>query len=147
MKIERTTKGRRTGMNKQTMRKLEDSSWLAQTIKDKMDIEFEKNGASPRWNALHTFKLIVNEADDTNNETIYYDNCDGKRQIIICDIPSLMKHGTDFDREGMRGKLMGLAARYTDDDGMYIVSVLTTHDLNSATIKDVSELLYQMGTH
>ncbi len=132
-------------MKKQTMRKLEDSSWLAQTIKDKMEVEFDKNGPSPRWRTLQTFHTIVNEADDAENESIYYDNQDGKRQIIVSDIPSLMKHGTDFDREGMRCKLRGLAERYKDDDGMYIVSVLTTHDLNGATIKDVSELLYQMS--
>jgi hypothetical protein len=44
-------------------------------------------------------------------------------------------------------KLRGLAERYKDDNGQYIVCVLTTHDLNSATIKDVSELLYQLGKH
>ena len=136
-------------MKKQAMRKLEDSSWLAQTIKDKMETESNKMGAWPtsRWNCLNTLYVIVKEADDTDNDNIYYDNYDGKRQIVICDIPSLMKHGADFDREGMRAKLMGLAERYKDDDGMYIVSVLITNDLNSATIKDVSELLYQMGTH
>jgi hypothetical protein len=56
-----------------------------------------------------------------------------------------MKHGTDFDTCGMQSKLRALANRYTDDDGQYIVSVLTTHDLNCATIKDVSELIYQMS--
>jgi hypothetical protein len=45
----------------------------------------------------------------------------------------------------MQNSLRGLAERYKDDDGNYIVSVLTTHDLNSAIIKDVSELLFQMG--
>ena len=134
-------------MTKKTMRKLEDSSWLAQTIKDKMEIEFEKNGASARWNCLHTLHIIVNEADSADNENIYYDNNNGKRTITICEIPSLMKHGTDFDKEGMRCKIRGLAERYKDDDGMYLVNVLTTHDLNSASIKDISELLYQIGTH
>ncbi len=73
-----------------TARRLDDTSWLAQTISDKIEIE--------------------------------------------------------FDREGMRCKLNGLAERYKDDDGMYLVSVLTTHDLNSTIIKDISELLYRMGT-
>lgn len=127
-------------------RKLDDTSWLAQTIADKMEAEFDQNGATPRWNCLHVFHMIANEADDPDNQQIYYEVRDGKRSIVICDIPSLMKHGSDFDREGMRCKLRGLAERYKDDEGMYLVSVLTTHDLNSATFKDVSELLYQMGT-
>jgi hypothetical protein len=133
-----------------TPRKLTDSSWLAQTIKDKMEMESEKMGmyASSKWHNLHTFHIIANEADNTENTNIYYNNCNGKQQIIICEIPSLIsKYGYDYDREGMQARLRGLAERYKDDDGMYLVSVLTTNDLNSATIKDVSELLYQIGTH
>lgn len=128
------------------MRKLEETSWLAQIIRDKMETEAEKMGLYPssKWNALRTLYIIVREADDAENENIYYDNYDGKRQIIIRDIPSLMEHGTDFDRNGMQAKLRGMAERYTDDNGQYIVSVLTTNDLNSATIKDVSELMFQM---
>ena len=127
-------------------RKLEETSWLAQIIKDKMDVEIDKfNYATPRWFMLQTLLVIVNEADNSENENIYYDNYEGKRQIIICDIPSLMKHGTDFDRAGMRSKLLGLSERYKDDEGMYLVSMRITHDLNSATIKDVSELLFQMA--
>jgi hypothetical protein len=56
-----------------------------------------------------------------------------------------MKYGTDFDRSGMQAKLRGLAERYKDDDGMYIVSVSTTLDLNTAMIKDISELLFHMN--
>lgn len=134
-------------MKNQTTRKLEDTSWLAQVIKDKMDVEFEKNYGSPRWHALHTLHIIVNEADDENNSNIYYDTYKGIRSIVICEIPSLTKHGTDFDTYGMQCMLRGLAERYKDDNGMYIVSVLTTNDLNSATIKDISELMYQLGTH
>lgn len=126
-------------------RKLEDTSWLAQTIADKMAVEFDKNGASIRWSCLHVLHMIVNEADNPDNPQIYYTNRDGAREIIICDIPSLAKHGSDFDKDGMRCKLSGLAERYKDDDGMYLVSVLTTHDLNSATVKNLSELMYQMG--
>jgi len=71
------------------------------------------------------------------------DNC--KRQIIICDIPDLsVKHGSDFNTYGMQCRLRGLAERYKNDDGMYIVIVNTTHDLNSATVNDIEELLYQM---
>jgi hypothetical protein len=129
------------------MRRLEDTSWLAQIIADKMEAESGKMGMYPstKWNCLNTLHIIVNEADSKENDNIYYDNRNGKQQIIIRNIPSLMKYGTDYDTEGMQNKLRGMATRYTDDDGNYIVSVLTTHDLNSATIKDVSELLYQMG--
>lgn len=134
-------------MRKQFTRKLEDTSWLAQIIQDKMDIEFEKNDNSSRWQCLHILKIIVNEADNQDNHNIYYDTYNSKRSIIICEIPSLMKHGTDFDTNGMQCGLRGLAERYKDDNGMYIVSVLTTNDLNSATINDVSELMYQLGTH
>jgi hypothetical protein len=134
-------------MKKQTTRKLEDTSWLAQTIKDKMDVEFDKNNGSSRWHCLHALHIIVNEADDQDNQNIYYDNHNGKHSIVICEIPSLMKHGTDYDTYGMQCNLRGLAERYKDDDGQYIVSVLTTNDLNSATIKDISELMCQLGTH
>jgi hypothetical protein len=128
-------------------RKLEETSWLAQTIADKMEVESNKNGYTARWHCLHTLKIIVNEADNPENNNIHYDRVDSKRQIVICDIPSLMKHGYDFSREGMQNKLRGLAERYKDDDGMYLVSVLTTHDLNSAVIKDLEELMYQLGRH
>lgn len=130
-----------------TVRKLEDTSWLAQTIQDKMDIEFSKNNGSARWHCLHTLHIIINEADDQNNDNIYYDKRNGRQSIVICEIPSLMKYGTDFDTNGMQCRLRGLAERYTDDEGQYIVSVATTHDLNSATINDLEELMYQIGTH
>lgn len=129
-----------------TVRQLEDTSWLAQTIQDKMDVEFDKNGASARWHCLHTLHIIVNEADNSNNHKIYYDNYNGRRSIVICEIPSLvLKHGANFDVYGMQCSLRGLAERYKDDDGNYIVSVLTTNDLNSATIKDLSELMFQLN--
>ena len=131
-------------MRRAKTRELQESSWLAQIIQDRMDIESDAKGFTSRWHNLQTLKIIVNEADDPNNDTIYYDNYDGKRQIIICDIPSLMKHGLDFCREGMRSKLLGLQASTTDDNGMYTVILLITHDLNSATINDVSELLNQI---
>lgn len=134
-------------MKKLKIRELQDTSWLAQIIQDKMDVEFDKSGNGSRWNCLHTLHLIVNQADDAENENIYYDIYNGKRAIIIREIPSLaLEQGLDFDKEGMQNKLRGLAERYKDDDGQYIVSVLTTHDLNSAMIKDISELMYQIGT-
>lgn len=135
-------------MKKIATRTLEDSSWLAQTIKDKMDLEALNNGITTRWHCLQILHIIVNEADDSSNSEIYYDDYNGKRSIVIYRIPSLtMKHGTDFNTFGMQCKLRGLAERYKDDDGQYLVSVLTTHDLNSATIKDLSELMYQIETH
>lgn len=126
-------------------RELTDTSWLAQIVSDKMHAEFDKNRNSILYNCLAVLYIIINEADDINNTNIFYDNVDNKRQIIIRDIPSLMKYGTDFDREGMQAKLRGLAERYKDDDGMYIVTVATTHDLNYAIIKDITELLHQMS--
>lgn len=127
------------------IRKLEETSWLAQILADKMHLEWDKNRASVYWHSLQTLKIIINEADDDENNKIYYDNST-KRKVVICEIPSLIeKHGTDYSTYGMQCSLRGLAERYRDDDGLYIVSVLTTHDLNSAIINDLSELLYQMG--
>lgn len=128
------------------LRKLKETSWLAQIIADKMETEFNKNGASARYNCLAVLKIVINEADDSNNETIYYDNENGKRTVTICDIPSMtIKYGYDFDKEGMQNKLRGLAERYKDFDGNYLVSVLTTNDLNSCIINDLSELLFEMN--
>ena len=129
------------------MRKLEKSSWLAQIIRDKLDVESAKMGLHPgtKWLNLHTLYVIVKEADNPGNDSIYYDNHGGKRQIIIRDIPSMaIEYGSDYDREGMRSKLLGLQAGTKDDDGMYTVSVLITNDLNSATILDISEVMYQI---
>lgn len=132
-------------MKKIKTRKLTDTSWLAQIIKDRMEVEFEKNGVTARYDCLNTLHIIVNAADDPDNENIYYDNYNGKRVIIIRDIPSFaLEHGSDFNKEGMQNKLRGLAEKYKDDDGNYLVSVLTTHDLNSARINDLSELMFQM---
>lgn len=119
-------------------RRLEESSLLAQSLVDMMECESCRSGYSSRWLGLQTLKLMVNEADDEENQRIYYENRSGKRYIVVGDIPSLaIKEGTDFSREGMRSKLRGLAARY---DG---VDVLTTHDLNSAVI-NVSDVMDQM---
>jgi len=133
-----------------TPRKLEDTSWLAQIIQDKMDVESQKMGLWPsnRYKSLHTLHIIVNKADDKDYDNIYYDTYNGKRSITICEIPSLtIEYGYDYDTEGMQAKLRGMQERYKDDNGMYIVSVLTTNDLNSAMIKDLEELMYQIGTH
>ncbi len=134
-------------MKAATARKLEKTSWLAQTIADKKEIEFNTKGATPRYSCLQTLYTIVTEAD-RNNENIRYENSNGARGIIISNIPSLaIEYGIDFNQEGMEGKIRGLAERYKDGDGNYIVIVKTTHDMNSAIITGISELLYQMGTH
>jgi len=132
-------------MKKIATRKLEETSWLAQIIADRMAVESEANGLTTKWNCLLTLLYVVREADDPENDRIYYANSNGQRQILIASIPSLMQYGMDFDRDGMQAKLRGMAERYRDDDGNYIVSVMTTHDLNSAIIRDIGELLYQMG--
>jgi len=128
------------------VRKLEETSWLAQIIADKMDVEFLNNGVSGRWRSLQILKYIVNEADDKNNDQIYRSEDNGKLTIIICDIPALTKHGYDFTQEQVQNRLRGLAERYTDFEGNYLVSVLTTNDLNSCVIKDISELLLEMAS-
>jgi hypothetical protein len=133
---------------KTTTRKLEETSWLAQIIKDKMEVESNTNGITSRWHCLHTLLIVVREADNEDNHNIYYSNYNGKRSIVICEIPAMiLENGSDFGIEGMQNKLRGLAERYKNDDGEYIVSVLTTHDLNSCIIKDIEELMYQMSTH
>ncbi len=122
-------------------RKLSETSWLAQIISDKMEVEFAKNSASEKWLCLQTLKAIVNEAD-SGADGIYRQNRDGRLQIVVSSIPSLaMKYGLDFTAEGMLRKLTGLAERYRAEGGGYIVRVLSTHDLNSATIEDVSALM------
>ena len=129
------------------MRQLEESSWLAQIIVDKMEVEFDKNGASNRYNCLQTLLIIVREADNPDNIEIYHDTYNGKRSITICDIKPMYEYGMDFDSEGMRCKLRGLALSYKDDNGMYLVSVLTTNDLNSAMITDLNNLMFQLSAH
>jgi len=59
-----------------TVRKLEDSSWLAQIIQDKMDVESSKMGlwVSSRWKSLNTLHIIVNKADDKDYDNIYLRN-------------------------------------------------------------------------
>ena len=121
-------------------RKLEESSWLAQTLVDMRTAEFDKNGCTPKYSCIHTLKLFVSAADDKDNDSIYYSNTNGDLVIIVCDIPAFLDEGTDFSKEGMREKLLGLAERYKDDDGMYTVNVMVTHDLNSAII-NVSKLM------
>ena len=131
-------------MKKSGCRKLTDTSYLAMSIKDRMDIESLANGISYRWKNLLTLLLIVREADNAENENIYYQNTNGKREIIIRKIEGMPEEGTDYTTEGMRNKLTGLQESVRDEYGNYILSVLTTHDLNSARINDLQELLIRI---
>ncbi|HNT26434.1 MAG TPA: hypothetical protein PKM21_18855 [Anaerolineales bacterium] len=113
-------------------RKLKETSWLAQTLVDKMEIEFSENGESAKWRAFKFLKYIVSCAD-TGEWEMRYENIEKYnagliRQIIIPTIPY-----------GMQSEFLGMQARYED-----VISVLVTHDLNSATIKDISRLMDAM---
>lgn len=127
-------------MTKSKMRKLLESSWLAQILDDMMKVEFDTYGFTSRWSCMEILKFIVNEADNPDNQKIYYS--EGKQEIILCEIPSLIQHGSDFDLDGVQNKLRGLS-RYKDEFGNETVIVKTTHDLNSGTIK-ISDLMYQI---
>ena len=117
-------------VKKTTTRRLDETSWLAQAVADRMEVEYSKNGKSAKWSALKTFKFIVNCAD-TNEWSMAYDNDDRthNRLIVVPNIPY-----------GMQPDFLGLAERYKDEDGNYTVRVLVTHDLNSAVI-NVSRLM------
>lgn len=131
-------------MKKSGYRELTESSYLAMSISDKASEEFSINGPSSRYQRLVTLLYIVNEADDPQNPDIYYQNYQGIRQIVIRNIPSLFKHGLDFTRDKMRGRLYGLAETVKDVDGAYLVDVKITHDLNSAIITDLQMLLIRI---
>ena len=117
-------------MKKVTTRKLEETSWLAQVLADMIAVEFEKNGESSKWKVLRTFKFIVN-CSDAGEWGMFYDNekRTHDRLIIVPTIPY-----------GMQPDFLGLAERCKDESGNYTVSVLTTHDLNSAVI-NISRLM------
>ncbi|MCQ4924869.1 hypothetical protein NE686_17335 [Tissierella carlieri] len=125
-----------------TIRELSDTSWLAQIVKDKMDVEFERNGNSTKARSYSVLHSIINEADDPDNHNIYYaDMGYSGKGIVICDIRDTKALSEDY----MRSMLLGMQSNYTNDDESYIISVLITHDLNSATIKSISDLLYAMN--
>lgn len=109
-------------------RRCDETSWLAQTIADRMETE-GANGESGMWRALKTFKYIINCAD-THEWGMFYDNDEAthNRLIVVPNIPY-----------GMQPDFLGLAERCKDDDGNYTVRVLVTH-LNSAVI-NVSRLM------
>jgi len=115
---------------------------LQTQIQKKIKDEIKNNGFTNRLNLLNTLNVMIKEADDSSVHDIYYNTSQSIVSIIICDIPSLtLKYGTNYDRDGIQSKLRGLAENCKDDNGDYIVSVATTHDLNTAIIKDVNKLL------
>lgn len=119
-------------------------SELSNAIESMMRIESDKNGISNKWNSLHVLKLMVDEADSPENPQIYYQWTGCKRKIVVTEIPDLSIHeGSYFTRYGMQNALRGLGERYKNDDGGYLVSVKTTHDLNSATI-NLTDLLFEI---
>ena len=75
-------------MKKTVIRKLDDTSWLAQIVKDRMDVEFDKSATSPRWHCLNTLHIIVNEADDTDNHILKVDGRGKGRLAISVDNPA-----------------------------------------------------------
>jgi hypothetical protein len=112
----------------QQTRKLKESSWLAQTLADMLA---ECDQTSSRGLCIDTLKDVVTLAD-RGNHGIYYETVSCERYIVIQNIPSELQNG-----------IRGLAEKYKDDNGQYIVSALMTHDLNSAKI-NVSKLMYQI---
>jgi hypothetical protein len=118
-------------MRKITKRKLEETSWLAQILADKMEVELSENGESAKWRAFKFFKFVVNCAD-TGEWGMRYENIEKYgaglvRQIVIPTIPY-----------GMQPEFLGMQAKYDRGD---VISVLVTHDLNSAIIKDISRFM------
>lgn len=118
---------------------------MNESLIESAKMEFETNGNSPRYSGLTILQMIVNEADDQENERIYYKTSGGKKQIVLCEVPDLSnKYGTDYNIEGVQSKLRGLAENYKNFDGSYLVSVVTTHDLNHAIINDINEMMFEI---
>ena len=106
-----------------TTQKLTESSWLAQSLSD-MIVECKDSSTAA---CLDTLKYAVNLADNENYQQVYRENKSGKLYIVIMRIPPEMRNG-----------LCGLAARYSEG-----ANVLTTHDLNSATLC-ISDIMDQI---
>lgn len=118
--------------------KMRKISGQAQAISYEMQEEYSEHGATSRWNALQTLYILLKQADG-DGDNITYEG-EYHKSIIIRDIPSLVQEeGLLFDRESMRGRLLGMSARYGAD----VVHVLITHNLNSAVIYDLSELMWR----
>ena len=110
-------------------RNLEETSWLAQALRDSIDAG--QGGDDGKTACLITLYQLVRLADSGNGAR--YETHRGKRQIIVSQIPHKLQNA-----------LLGLSARYPGGEGGPLVSVLVTHDLNSAVINDLSELVFQV---
>jgi hypothetical protein len=106
---------------------------LEQRIEDLQYAEFSSNGDTAKWRNLNFLLMLLQMSKSKDYPSI-------KKQgkgINIDYIPSALEYGCDCDREGMRRRLRGLAARHEADG----VHVLLTHDLNSARIDDIGALV------
>ena len=120
----------------------------SKTIRGMADEEYGF-GRRTRAKMLSALAYILQCAEDEENEKVWFTTCDighgpMKRGVVISDINALdwMRHelGTDFEPEFV---LRGMQAATQDKDG-YCMAVLTTHDLNSASIDNISELVYRI---
>lgn len=102
-----------------------------------------------RAKILNALGYILEEAENADNERVYFTTVnighgDRNKGIIIQDISALNgmtdKLGGEFMPENM---LRGMQAATQDESG-YCMSVLTTNDLYSATIDDLSELVFRI---
>lgn len=104
-----------------------------------------ESGRYTQGKLLNALGYIVEVAESENKRVYFAEGLHGERKgIIICDINELCgmqsKLGTDFNPEYM---LNGMQAVTQDENG-YCMSVLTTHDLYSAEIPDISEVVYRI---
>ena len=101
-----------------------------------------------RAKMLNALAYVVEAAEDEANADVYFTYTDighgpMKKGIIIHDIGALSgmsdKLGNDFMPENI---LRGIAEATQDQYDGYHLKLLTTHDFYSATIEDLSNLLY-----
>ena len=127
-------------MRRPALRKLEETSWLAQIVRDRM-AACNDSGNITKASMYSVLLSVIHEAENPEAEDVYFDTYGGRRGIIICRLRSM----DGCEREYLERVLRGIGERYKDVDGDYIVSVVTTHDLNHAYIKSISGLLEEMS--
>ena len=122
---------------------------MTSNIIKQMAIEEYACNRPTRAKLLNALSYIIKQAENSENEEVYFTTVnighgDRNKGIIICDINALngmrWELGSDFNPEYI---LLGMQA-VTQDDG-YCMSVLVTNDLYSASIDDLSELVYRIG--
>ena len=118
----------------------------SETIKN-MGMEEYLFNRPNRAKLLIALAYIISQAESDTNEQVYFTksaNWDLNKGIVIENINALygmsIELGTDFIAEYT---LRGMQSVTQNKDG-YCMSVLTTLDLNSATIHDLSELVYRI---